>query len=135
MGDENEEIREWLKKYRLGKYYEKFIEHGYDDLDQLLDLSPDKLERRQKAVGMENLEGHIERLHSAITIETSVRNNPLPVKDKQEEKELPDEKSAEDQCKLHMLGRPKISFKNVMTYEGMSKPKIKQHLVPRPISA
>ena len=47
MGDENEEIREWLKKYKLGKYYEKFIEHGYDDLDQLLELSPDKLERLQ----------------------------------------------------------------------------------------
>ena len=111
MGDENEEIREWLKKYKLGKYYKKFIEHGYDDLDQLLYLSPDKLERLQKAVGMENLEGPIERLHSAITIENSKRNNPLPVKDKQEENKLPDEKSAEDQCKLHLLGRPKNSFK------------------------
>ena len=44
MGDENEEIREWLKKYKLGKYYKKIIKHGYDDLDQ---LSPDKLERLQ----------------------------------------------------------------------------------------
>ena len=62
---------------------------------------------------MENLEGHIvtERLHSAITIENLIRNNPLPVKDKQEENKLPDEKSADDQCKLHLLGRPKNSFK------------------------
>ena len=44
MGDKNEEIREWLKKYKLGKYYEKLIGHGYDDLDQLLDFSPDKLD-------------------------------------------------------------------------------------------
>ena len=98
MGDENEEIREWLKKYKLGKCYEKFIEHGYDDLDQLLDLSPDKLERLQKAVGMENLEGHIERLHSAITIENSIRNNLLPVKGKQEENKLPDESQLRTSC-------------------------------------
>ena len=111
MGDENEEIRKWLKKYKLGKYYEKFIEHVYDDLDKLLDLFPDKLERLQNAVGMENLEGHTERFHSATTIENLIRNNPLPVKDKQEENKLPDEKSVEDQCKLHLLGRPKNSFK------------------------
>ena len=51
MGNENEEIREWLKKYKLGKYYEKFIEHGYDELDKLLDLSPDKLNVFRKQLG------------------------------------------------------------------------------------
>ena len=55
IDDENEEIREWLKKYKLRKYYNKFIEHGYDDLDQLLDLSPEKLEHFQKAVGMDTI--------------------------------------------------------------------------------
>ena len=75
-----------MKKFKLPsrpasrKYYEKFIKHGYDDLDRLLDLSSDKLERLQKAVGMENLEGYIERLYSAITIENWIRYNPLPVK-------------------------------------------------------
>ena len=88
IDDENEEIREWLKKYKLRKYYNKFIEHGYDDLDQLLDLSPEKLEHFQKAVGMDNLEGHIERLHPATAIENLIWNNPLPVKDKQEENNL-----------------------------------------------
>ena len=59
------------KSTKLKKYNTKFIEHGYNDLDQLLDLSPEKLERLQKAVEMDNLEGHIKRLHSAITTTNS----------------------------------------------------------------
>ena len=58
-------VKEVLRRFSLDFYYEKFIEHGYDDADFLKQLTKSQIVELQNDVGMTK-KGHIMRFDSAL---------------------------------------------------------------------
>ena len=58
-GEFTDSLFQFLKKCELVFYYPKFKEYGYDDLEQLKDMTAEELNEVMNDVGMEEkLKGH-----------------------------------------------------------------------------
>lgn len=77
-----DEIREFLAKNNLSQYVNKFIELGYDDLTQLLDMSSDEITDVMKEVTLYDKPGHRKRFVSAIQILSSKSKHGVPDEDR-----------------------------------------------------
>ena len=76
--EETNEVKTWLKSVKLGRYFGEFDACGYDDMDQIMNMTQAQLEKLMNHVGMkEKLQGHRTRLLSSVEILRSSKSNPL----------------------------------------------------------
>lgn len=68
-----EEVRTFLLNSNLSQYFECFLEQGYDDLKQIIDLtnSREDLDSMMNDVGLNTKPGHKKRFLAVVTIEAS----------------------------------------------------------------
>ena len=80
-GEFTNSLFQFLKECKLVSYYPKFKEYGYNDLEQLKDMTAEELNEMMNDVGMEEkLKGHRKRLESSLSIlKSKDLNPPTPV--------------------------------------------------------
>ncbi len=76
-----DEIRTFLEKNNLSQYVNKFLELGYDDLKQLLDMQQEEIIDVLKEVALYDKPGHRKRFVSAIQILSSKTKHGVQDKD------------------------------------------------------
>jgi hypothetical protein len=76
-----DEIRTFLEKNNLSQYVNKFMELGYDDLNQLLNMQPEEIIDVLKEVALYDKPGHRKRFVSAIEILSSKTKHGVQDKD------------------------------------------------------
>ena len=76
-----EEFRAFLQKNSLSQYVNKFMELGYDDLKQLLDMPPEEITDVMKEVALYDKPGHRKRFASAMAISISKTKHGVPDSD------------------------------------------------------
>ena len=59
-------LRAWLKKINLLEYSGKFLENGYDDLDQLRSMTGEDLAEVTSDVGLVEKKGHLKRFYASV---------------------------------------------------------------------
>ena len=73
--EETNEVKTWLKSIKLGKYFGQFDACGYDDMDQIINMTQAQLEQLMNHVETkEKLQGHRARLLSSVEILRSSKN-------------------------------------------------------------
>ena len=59
-------VAEWLNTINLSQYSEKFLDNGYDDLQQLIKMHSENLAEVSRDVDLVSKKGHLKRFHAAI---------------------------------------------------------------------
>ena len=77
--DETEKVRLFLENNHLNQYYGNFIEQGYDDLNQIIEIckNVEEIESFLKDVGLVTKPGHKRRSIAATKIEISKADQGL----------------------------------------------------------
>ena len=84
-----ENIRYFLAENNLLMYYDRFISNGYDDMNQLLNMTSSEHEEVCKDLGFFDIIGHRKRFLAAIRIALSklkkqlATSTPAPTKGKE----------------------------------------------------
>ena len=60
------QLGQWLEKYKLECYFESFIEKGYDDFEEIVEMSENVLHQLAIDVGMVTKPNHVRRLTCAV---------------------------------------------------------------------
>ena len=59
-------LRAWLKEIDLLKYSGKFLENGYNDLDQLRSMTGEELAEATSDVGLVEKKGHLKLFYAGV---------------------------------------------------------------------
>ena len=59
-------LRAWLKEINLLEYSGKFLENGYDDLDQLRSMTGEDLAEVTSDVSLVEKKGHLKRFYAGV---------------------------------------------------------------------
>ena len=79
-GESTDALFQFLKECKLVSYYSKFKEYGYDDQEQLKDMTVEELNEAMNVGMEEKLKGHRKRLESSLSIlKSKDLNPPTPV--------------------------------------------------------
>ena len=108
MASECDQVREFLEKHKLSFYYQAFIDQGYDDVDQIMDIakSTEEMTNLLQDVGMFDKPGHRKRFIAATQIMLSKIEHGEPGPSKQSNEALEDKvqhSSHFSQCKLNSI--------------------------------
>ncbi len=76
--DATEEIKNFLERNNLAQYYDSFLNLGYDDLPQLLEMSAEDLTVVIAEVGLVHKPGHRKRFVAALQMLNSKSKNGEP---------------------------------------------------------
>ena len=66
MAAQKEVVRVWLESNKLTEYFQEFIDKGYDDLEEILQMSDDLLDELTIDVGIAEKPNHLRRFKSAV---------------------------------------------------------------------
>jgi hypothetical protein len=77
--NQSEKVRIFLDKCNLSQYFSIFSEQGYDDLDQIVQITKkvEEIESFLKDVGLDTKPGHKRRFIAAVQIEASKTDHGL----------------------------------------------------------
>ena len=75
---ESNEIKNFLERNNLAQYYDSFLNLGYDDLPQLLDMSVEELSGVIAEVGLVHKPRHRKRFVAALQILNSKSKHKEP---------------------------------------------------------
>ena len=80
----NSQLIQWLVRNKLDCYLQSFIEKGYDDLEEIIQMSDDLLTQLTTDVGMITKPNHVRRLRCGVASTKAETISPAGDGDKPE---------------------------------------------------